>query len=158
MRTVDKKLAGQLFSPGTDREVDLTVYVYQRPHMRDASLDFELYMGRKVLDGIFDDYRMMPDVREVTLPFPENWLNIIEQRLLYRRLGYYCPNLKTVMIKTQSVYIIQCTCAQNLKIIHYDSPTPDESNADGTINLTGKTWQPMVGNVVNLDVLNQMHV
>ena len=86
---------------GVGREVDLMVYVYQRPHMRDEMLEYELQMGRKVLEGIFDKMVEMPRITEVFLSFPENHTNIIEQRVLYERLGHYCPNLKKVTIKTQ---------------------------------------------------------
>lgn len=132
---------------GTNRVVDLLVYVYQRPHMRDAQLEYELHMGRRVLDGIFDEQRMMPDVTTLSLSFPENWTNIIEQRILYKRLGYYCPNLTKLTIKTQSVYIIQCTPANSIRIVQFDEPSPDEIMEDGSLNLTGKTWLPMTGNV-----------
>jgi len=132
---------------GPDRPIDLMVYVYQRPHMRDKHLEFELYMGRNVLDGIFDEQKMMPEVTELYLPFPENWTNIIEQRILYPRLGYYCPNLTKLTIKTQSVYIIQCTPAKNIRIISFDEPLPMEVLEDGSTNLTEKTWFPMTGNI-----------
>lgn len=122
--------------------VDLTVYVYQRPHMRDSQLEFELYMGRNVLDGIFDKMVQMPEVTELFLSFPENWLNIIEQRALYQRLNHYCPNLEKLTIKTQSVYIIQCTSAECVRIMRFDEPTPGE---DGGID--EKMWLPMTGNV-----------
>jgi hypothetical protein len=122
--------------------VDLTVYVYTRPHMRDEQLEFELHMGRHVLDGIFDKMVQMPEITELFLSFPENWLNIIEQRALYKRLNHYCPNLKKLTIKTQSVYIIQCTCAECVRIMTFDEPTPGE---DGGID--EKMWLPMNGNV-----------
>jgi hypothetical protein len=136
----------KLFGPG--REVDLTVYVYTRPHMRDESLEYELHMGRRVLEGIFDEMKEMPEVTEVFFSFPENWTNIIEQRVLYKRLGKYCPNLKKVTIKTQSVYIIQCTNKECVKIMTFpDLPTPSEGDE-------GHLWLPMTGNVINANKLN----
>ena len=132
---------------GKDRNVELLVYVYQRPNMRDAQLEFELHMGRNVLDGIFDEQKMMPEVTELYLSFPENWMNIIEQRILYSRLAHYCPNLTKLTIKTQSVYIIQCTSAKNVRIVRFDEPLPMETMEDGSTNLTGKTSLPMTGNI-----------
>jgi hypothetical protein len=105
-------------------------------------------MGRQVLVGIFDEMREMPKVTEVFFSFPENWTNIIEQRALYKRLGKYCPNLKKVTIKTQSVYIIQCTKKECVKIMSFpDLPTPAEGDE-------GQLWLPMVGNVINTKSIN----
>ncbi len=129
------------FGPG--REVDLMVYVYQRPHMRDERLEYELHIGRDVLSSIFDKMEQRPDVIEVFLSFPENWTNIIEQRVLYQRLGHYCPNLKKVVIKTQSVYIIQCTKPHCIGIIKADGPLSTEE-----CPINERLWSPMVGQVV----------
>ena len=144
------------FGPG--RNVDLKVYVYRRPHMRDQDLEFELHMGTSVLRGIFDEMKMMPEVTSVYFSFPENWLNIIEQRVLYQRLGHYCPNLTSVVIKTQSVYIIQCTPNGSCLIVNSDHEQQfglsQETNPDGSINLTGKLYSPMVGNQFDISKLN----
>lgn len=138
----------------TEREIDLKVYVYRRPHMRDESLEYELHMGTNVLRSIFDKMEMLPNVKEVFLSFPENWLNIIEQRVLFQRLGHYCPNLEKVTIKTQSVYIIQCTPAESCLIINGDNDGCQETDRSGNINLTGKLYSTMVGNVINAKGLN----
>ena len=140
------------FGPG--REVDLKVYVYRRPHMRDESLEYELHMGTNILRSIFDKMEMLPDVKEVFLSFPENWLNIIEQRVLFQRLGHYCPNLKKVTIKTQSVYIIQCTPNDSCLIIQGDNDGCQEADKTGNIDLTSKLYSTMVGNVINAKGLN----
>ena len=144
----------------TEREIDLKVYVYRRPHMRDESLEYELHMGTNVLRSIFDKMEMLPDVKEVFLSFPENWLNIIEQRVLFQRLGHYCPNLEKVTIKTQSVYIIQCTPSGSAKIVasqeESEGGLPGETNPDGTPNIYGRLWCPMVGNVIGKG-LNVLH-
>ena len=138
----------------TEREIDLKVYVYRRPHMRDESLEYELHMGTNILRSIFDKMEMLPDVKEVFLSFPENWLNIIEQRVLFQRLGYYCPNLEKVTIKTQSVYIIQCTPNGSCLIINGDNDGCQETDKNGNINLTNKLYSTMVGNVINAKGLN----
>ena len=137
----------EVFGPG--REVDLKVYIYRRPHMRDESLEYELHMGTNVLRSIFDKMEMLPDVKEVFLSFPENWLNIIEQRVLFQRLGHYCPNLEKVTIKTQSVYIIQCTPNGSCLIINGDNDGCQETDKDGNTDLTSKLYSTMVGNVIN---------
>lgn len=138
----------------TEREIDLKVYVYRRPHMRDENLEYELHMGTNVLRSIFDKMEMLPDVKEVFLPFPENWLNIIEQRVLFQRLGHYCPNLEKVTIKTQSVYIIQCTPAGSCLIINGDNDGCQEQDHNGNIDLTSKLYSNMIGNVINAKSLN----
>lgn len=142
----------EVFGPG--REIDLKVYVYRRPHMRDESLEYELHMGTNVLRSIFDKMEMLPNVKEVFLSFPENWLNIIEQRVLFQRLGHYCSNLEKVTIKTQSVYIIQCTPSGSCLIVNGDNDGCQETNRSGNINLTGRLYSTMVGNVINAKVLN----
>lgn len=142
----------EVFGPG--REIDLKVYVYRRPHMRDESLEYELHMGANVLRSIFDKMEMLPDVKEVFLSFPENWLNIIEQRVLFQRLGHYCPNLEKVTIKTQSVYIIQCTPNGSCLIVNGDNDGCQETDRNGNINLTNKLYSTMVGNVINAKGLN----
>lgn len=128
---------------GVGREVDLMVYVYQRPHMRDEMLEYELQMGRGVLEGIFDRMVEMPHITDVFLSFPENHTNIIEQRVLYERLGHYCPNLKKVTIKTQSVYIIQCTRSHCVGIVKVGGPLQVESHP-----IDMPLWYPMTGNVI----------
>ena len=138
----------------TEREIDLKVYVYRRPHMRDENLEYELHMGTNVLRSIFDKMEMLPDVKEVFLPFPENWLNIIEQRVLFQRLGHYCPNLEKVTIKTQSVYIIQCTPAGSCLIVNGNNDGCQETDKNGNIDLTNKLYSTMVGNVINARGLN----
>ncbi len=132
---------------GLGREVDLTVYVYPRPNMRDESLAYELHMGRDVLDAIFDEFRVMPEVTDLFLSFPENWTNVVEQRALYRRLGKYCPNLTKVTIKTQSVYILQCTKAECVRVVGSAEGCADETE-------DGRMWHPMTGNVINANKLN----
>lgn len=128
---------------GVGREVDLTVYVYQRPHMRDEMLEYELQMGRSVLEGIFDKMVEMPHITEVFFSFPENHTNIIEQRVLYKRLGHYCPNLKKVTIKTQSVYIIQCTPNRCVGIMKVDGGLSTEA-----CPIDERLWEPMTGNII----------
>ena len=95
---------------------ELTVYVQRRPHLRDENLEYHLHQGQGVLRQIFDEERIDTNVTTVEFYYPERWMNIIEERSLYKRLERFCPNLKKVTIVTQSVYIIQCTRAENVLI------------------------------------------
>ena len=140
MATLSKEDSKRMF--GSEGIENLSILVFQRPHMRDSALEYELHMGRNILDGIFDKMRVMPEIVEATFSFPENWTNIVEQRALYPRLGKYCPNLKTVLIKTQSVYIVQCTLSKCVGIVQYEEPLSKESDE-------GKLWLPMRGRCLN---------
>jgi hypothetical protein len=95
----------------------IKLLVQRRPHMRDDNLEMVMHMGTRVLRQIFDEMRVDPKLENVVMYFPERWMNIIEERSLWDRLAKYCPNLKSVEIMTQSVYIIQCTRAENVLIV-----------------------------------------
>lgn len=122
---------------------ELTVYVFRRPHMRDHNLEFELHMGRNHLDNLFDQECVDEKTTELFFSFPERWLNIVEERSIYPRIKRLYPNVKKVTIKTQSVYIIQTTPSECVKIItpQDDKPLLQESD-------TGRLWVPNVLNVV----------
>jgi hypothetical protein len=130
---------------------DLTVYITRRPHMRCESLEYELHMGRTVLENIFDREVVDETKTEVYLSYPERWCNIVEERSIYPRLQRYYPNLKKVTIKTQSVYIIQCTPAGCCLI----TAGEEEQNSKLTQESDkGRLWFPNVGNVINASKLN----
>ena len=99
----------------------LKVFIFKRPNLRDDGLEMEAYLGRGVLESLFDRMEMRPDVTDLVLSFPERWLNIVEQWALYRRLVKYCPNLKTVEIKTHSVIIIGGTYNTSCYIVDSDA-------------------------------------
>lgn len=125
---------------------DLKVFIYTRPHLRDDNLEMELQMGRGVLESLFDRMEMREDIESLHFSFPENHLNIIEQRQIFERLEKYCPNLKGVTIKTHSVYIIQCTpnkCAYMM-----DEPLPDNGRLDI------RHYHPMTGNLFDMKKIN----
>lgn len=115
----------------------LEVFYTRRPHMRDDNLEYLLHIGTNVLRQVFDDERVDPLVSELVFFYPERWMNIVEERSLYQRLEKYYPNLKKVTITTQSVYILQCTKAENIKIIssqdEIDRGLSQESD-------TGRLW------------------
>ena len=108
---------------------ELTVYVYKRPNLRSYSVEMEAFMGLNVLRDMYDDMKVN-DVDSLYLSFPERWLNILELRQLPDRLVKYCPNLKTVTIKTHSVYLVQCVRSEHIKIIQHDERDVDHSALD----------------------------
>lgn len=101
----------------TSKKFDLTVYLFRRPFMRCEALEMEMYMGQSQLKTMFDDERVDESVTSLFLSFPERWMNIVEERSLYPRIEKYLPNCKEVTIKTQSVYILQSTHAEDIKIV-----------------------------------------
>ena len=135
---------------------EITVYVLRRPHMRDESLEFELSMGRNHLDNIFDREQVDTQTTSLYFSFPERWMNIVEERSLYDRIQLLYPNLKKLTIKTQSVYIIQCTPAGSVKIV-----AGEEEQAYLSLNTqlpqeqkTGKMWFANPMNFINANTLN----
>lgn len=121
---------------------DITVAVQRRPHMRDENLEYLFHLGTSVLRQIFDEERVDPNVTQVKLFFPERWLNIVEERSLYDRLQKYCPNLKTLEIMTQSVYIIQCTRSECVFIVKSQDEVAREKNEGGLTQeaVSGQLW------------------
>lgn len=130
---------------------DLTVYITRRPHMRCESLEYELHMGRTILENLFDREVVDTQTAEIYLSYPERWCNIVEERSIYDRLKRLYPNLKKVTIKTQSVYIIQSTPGGCCQIVsgkeEQGKPLPQESD-------TGRLWFPNVGNILDATKLN----
>lgn len=138
---------------------DVVVYIYRRPHMRDASLEFELEMGRTHLDNIFDREIVDEKTTELFFSFPERWMNIVEERTLFERIKRLYPNMQKVMIKTQSVYIIQSTPAGRCFIVSGKEEREYEAEHGKLTQeqTTGRMWFPNTGNIVNangLTVLN----
>lgn len=121
---------------------EVTVYVQQRPHMRDENLEYESYIGKSILHRIFDEERVDDSIVNATFIYPERWMNIVEERSLYDRLAKYCPNLKTVTIVTQSVYILQCTAGKSIKIV-MSKDQQDRVASEGGLTQesdTGRLW------------------
>lgn len=117
----------------------IKVYVQTRPHMRDDNLEYLYQIGRSVLEQIFDREVVDESITTLTLYYPERYLNIIEERSLYARLAHYCPNLKSLEIMTQSVYIIQCTRAEDIKIL---MSKEEQAGARPRESTTGRLWFP----------------
>lgn len=117
----------------------IKVYVQRRPHMRDDNLEYLFMLGKGVLEQVFDKEVVDESVTHLVLYYPERYMNIVEERSLYGRLQRYCPNLKSVVITTQSVYIMQCTKAEDITLLagkeEQECKLPHESD-------TGRLWFP----------------
>lgn len=134
------------------RKMNTKVYIYTRPNLRDSNLEYEFFLERSVIEDCFDNMVMRDDVKSLHLTFPENYLNIIEQRKLYDRLQFYCPNLQDLTIKTHSVYIIQNTPADCCFICDKACDVP-ETIEDKDVDLKRKLYFEMTGNLFS-DGLN----
>ena len=108
----------------------LKVYTKTRPNLRDGELF--IYVGQLFLSRLFDnqDYDLT-DTKEVTLMYPERWLNLLEQRMLFYFVMDRCPNLTSLIIHTHSVYIIQCTPNGCLWITDDSSKYPERKYERG---------------------------
>lgn len=116
----------------------LKVLIQRRPHMRDDNLEYVFMIGISVLRQIFDEERVDPTLKKVVLYFPERYMNIVEERCLFDRLAHFCPNLESVEIMTQSVYIIQCAPKGSCLILQ----SPDEQeNGITESSTTGRLWR-----------------
>ena len=93
------------------------VMVYSRPNMRNDEMTF--YIGFSVYTNIFDKRIISQDSGNVSLVYPERFLNIVEQRMLCSLFWYYNPNVTKVQVLTHSVYIIQCTRKECIKMAHF---------------------------------------
>jgi len=116
---------------------EITVYVYRRPNLRDEGLEMEMYMGMDFIRTCFDKMEVRNDITTVNLSFPERWLNIVEQRSIYERAKKYCPNLKHLVIKTHSVYIVQCTKHEQVLIVHEGDSELMQESTDGKLYYEG---------------------
>ncbi len=117
---------------------EINAYVQRRPHMRDANLEYLFMMGVGVLRQIFDEERVDTSIKTLTLYFPERYMNLVEERSLYDRLAYFCPNLKQLNITTQSVYIIQCTPSSSVRILQSKD---EQENGITQESTTGRLWR-----------------
>jgi hypothetical protein len=114
-------------SAGPDwfKKAGVQVILTTRPNLRSDNLEMEMYSGRNVLDACFDTFEILPKVTSLYLSYPERWLNILEQRALFDRLSHYCPNLTQCVIKTHSVYIVQCVHNWCVSIVDDPSLVPE---------------------------------
>lgn len=90
----------------------LLVVVEKRPNLKDGN-QFFMCAGMKQYAEAFTGFKIFIDQKSFHLEYPERWLNIVEQRVLYQALRLTYPNC-SFTIRTHSVYIIQCT--RNLSV------------------------------------------
>ncbi len=116
-------------------EIDLTVKVFTRPNLRGYNEEMLAYVGITSLKNIFDELIIDDKKQELCFVYPERWTNIIEQRALLTRIQLIYPAIKTVDITTHSVYIVQCTNREYIRI--YDDPGyyPEEFGGYENINV-----------------------
>jgi len=82
-----------------------TVHTVTRPNLRTD--EFFVFVGQLFLIELFDTNKDMTPYTDVSLQYPERWLNILEQRALFTAVQWKCPYLKKLHIKTHSAFIIQ---------------------------------------------------
>lgn len=113
--------------------IDLKVIVYTRPNLRGGETEMMMYMGKTYLDNIFDECKISERETSLHFEWPERWTNICEQRALLTRIPLVYPNVKTVTIKTHSVYIIQCTHREQIGIVDDPTKFPEHKYDDLTV-------------------------
>ena len=97
-------------------QIDFTVDVYTRPNLRCPTGEMFAYMGKNILEIMFDKLTIDKSIKSFHLEYPERWANILELRAIPIRMISCFPNLERVTIKTHSVYIIQCVVAEHIRI------------------------------------------
>ena len=95
----------------------LTVIVNRRPNLRDSYVEMTMFIGRSILDNIFEKFVVSDSTAPITLSYPETFCNIIELRALVGRLSHYYPKAESYTIITHSVYIIQTVNRENIRIV-----------------------------------------
>lgn len=120
---------------------NLKVYIKTRPNLR--ADEMTAFIGFGFLEKLFDSDKAIED-EYVTLSYPERWINILEQRILYKKIAARCPNMKEVTIVTHSVYIIQCTPNRCAFMTDKASDYPDSLDTDirfcPTVDNVGPTF------------------
>lgn len=91
------------------------VIVFRRPNMFNVHDNLFNMIGYTDLKGIFTDENYKPTGKTLILYYPERFLNILEQRILIRRLEDF--GYEDVSITTHSEHI--CTTVPNgcLKVV-----------------------------------------
>ncbi len=112
--------------------IDLHVLVFTRPNLR--SDEYQVYMGKSIIENLFDKVQVDEKTKEIFLQYPERWCNILEQRKILHRITLLYPNIQKVTIVTHSVYIIQCThheqigiCDQDLQKEYFEMMDKDDT-------------------------------
>ena len=111
-------------------QIEFKVLVYTRPNLRDGVGEMLMYRGKTILEIMFDKCKVEPDITCIDMEYPERWANILELRAIPNRMLACFPNLKQVLIKTHSVYIIQCVHSEHIGICDDPSKYPEKDYAD----------------------------
>lgn len=113
-----------------NEDVEIIVHVKTRPNLRDGQHEMLLYVGRSLLDNIFDKKEIDMETESVGFYYPETWCNISELMGLVRAVFHYYPNVKKIEIHTHSVYIIQNVRAECIRIYDQPSDYPQTDNPE----------------------------
>lgn len=108
------------------KDIDVKVQVFTRPNFRDGNHEMFLYVGRNILENIFDTKKIDKKTTVIKLYYPDTWANIPELQALMEYVFYFYPNLEKLEIVTHSVYIIQNVYEEHLEI--HDDPTQFPAN------------------------------
>jgi hypothetical protein len=111
-------------------QVDFQLLVHTRPNLRDGMGEMLMYRGRNILETMFDKCTVDPTVTCFDMEFPERWANILELRAIPERMLVCFPNLKEAVIRTHSVYLIQCVHASHIGICDKAEKYPEKNYGD----------------------------
>lgn len=102
--------------------MNLEVIVFKRPNMFNVQENLYNLIGYQELKNLFtiENYKASVDV---TLYYPERFLNILEQRDLVKRAKN--AGFKSLKVYTHSVYIIQTVSSDNIKVV-CDADIPED--------------------------------
>ncbi len=101
----------------------LTVHTVTRPNLRSGEMF--VYVGQRFLIDLFDTNDDMSHYQDVSLIYPERWLNIVEQRALFQVIQIRCPLLNKLFVKTHSAFILQCSPSGTVFIIDKPDDYPE---------------------------------
>lgn len=102
------------------QEIDFHLKVWTRPNLRDGTHEMFLYVGRPILENIFDKKQIDEHTKEICIRYPETWCNIPELQCLVDWIPHFYPNIEKLDIETHSVYILQTVRKEHIGI--YDKP------------------------------------
>lgn len=106
---------------------EISVVLVNRPNLRDDEM--YMCMGQQFLIDVFESEKEM-EQESIFLFYPERWLNILEQRIIFDILKDRCPKLKELEIVTHSPFIVQCCKKEWMKVTSHEK-YPDQSYTKG---------------------------
>lgn len=95
--------------------VKLTVVVFNRPNMFEVQDSYFNMCGYHSLKALFTNPNFRDAHKDLTLYYPERFLNVIEQRALLTRIR--AQEYEEVLIVTHSVYIIQTAPNHEVRVV-----------------------------------------